>query len=301
MPCKTQSLIATAAVLLIFAIQSCGRSNSTDSLQKALEEYVNDKDANIGIAVIVEGKDTIEINGDRDFPMLSVYKFPIAVALGDYLRVGSKLLPDSITISTADLKPDTYSPMREKYGDGEAFQLPFYELMAYALQQSDNNASDILLKIMGGPESAMSALRRLGVENINIASTEEEMHANPQLCYANTATPLSMARLFESFDHGFDDMYTRKVKQLMETCATGESRLVKPLKDANAVIGHKTGTGFQLPNGRLMAINDAGYVHLPDGTSYSIAVFIENSGYDVPQTEELIARISEIVYTHISK
>lgn len=301
MPCKTQSLIATAAVLLIFAIQSCGRSTYTDSLQNALEEYVNDKDANIGIAVIVEGKDTIEVNGDMAFPMLSVYKFPIAVALGDYLRVGSTLLPDSITISQADLKPDTYSPMREKYGDCKEFQLPFYELMAYALQQSDNNASDILLRIMGGTDSAMSALKRLGVENINIVSTEEEMHANPQLCYDNTATPLAMARLLDSFDHDFDDPYTRKVKQLMETCATGESRLAKPLKDANAVIGHKTGTGFTLPDGRLMAINDAGYVHLPSGTSYSIAVFIENSGYDMPQTEEIIARISEIVYTHLSE
>ncbi|MDE6380897.1 MAG: hypothetical protein K2L11_10520 [Muribaculaceae bacterium] len=67
------------------------------------------------------------------------------------------------------------------------------------------------------------------------------------------------------------------------------------------LIGHKTGTGFTLPDGRLMGINDVGYVHLPNGRSYSIAVFIENSGYDMPQTEEIVAEISEIVYKHLSR
>lgn len=86
----------------------------------------------------------------------------------------------------------------------------------------------------------------------------------------------------------------------METCATGVNRLAKPLTGTGAIIGHKTGTGFTLPDGRLMAINDVGYVHLPNGRSYSIAVFIENSGYDMQQTEEIIAQISEIVYKYIN-
>ncbi len=86
----------------------------------------------------------------------------------------------------------------------------------------------------------------------------------------------------------------------MKTCEAGKNRLAMPLACTDAIIGHKTGTGFTLPDGRLMAINDVGYVHLPDGRSYSIAVFIENSGYDLPQTEAIIAEISKIVYHHLS-
>ncbi len=67
----------------------------------------------------------------------------------------------------------------------------------------------------------------------------------------------------------------------------------------NAVIGHKTGTAFKLPGGRIMAVNDAGYVHLPNGHRYSIAVFIENPGYDMEQTETLIAEISQIISPNI--
>ena len=292
-------IILIAIAFIIISTQSCGKTTPESSLQKELSEYVEDKDANIGIAVIIDRKDTVEVNGNRAFPMLSVYKFPIAVALGDYLRMSSELSPDTLTITPTDLKPDTYSPMREKYEGEDTIQLPLYDIMAYALQQSDNNASDILLKIMGGTENAMLALKRFGIDNVNIAYTEAEMYEDNRLCYENSSTPIAMARLLDSFDHNFNDLYTRNMKELMENCATGVNRLAKPLAATNAVIGHKTGTGFTLPDGRLMAINDAGYVHLPNGRSYSIAVFIENSGYDMEQTEDIIAKISEIVYQYI--
>lgn len=294
---RTFVIIISVGILLI--TQACAKHSLADSLQKELSEYVKDRDANIGIAVIVDRKDTIEVNGNRPFPMLSVYKFPIAVAVGDYLRVSNEILPDSILITREDLKPDTYSPMREKYEGQDTIQMSLYDIMAYALQQSDNNASDILLKLMGGAEKVMQSMKRLGIEDVNVVSTEAEMYENPDLCYANSSTPIVMAKLLDSFDHEFDDQYTRKVKQLMETCSTGANRLAKPLSGTDAIIGHKTGTGFTLPDGRLMAINDVGYVHLPDGRSYSIAVFIENSGYDMQQTEEIIAKISEIVYNNI--
>lgn len=287
-------------VIIIMTVQSCGKTKTISSLKKELSEYVESKDATIGIAVIIDRKDTIEVNGNCAFPMLSVYKFPIAVALGDYLRVSSELISNPIIITQSDLKPDTYSPMREKYEGKDTIQIPLYDIIAYALQQSDNNASDILLKIMGGTDNAMLALKRLGIENINVMSTEEDMYEDNQRCYDNTATPIAMARLLDNFDHDFDDRYTRQVKQLMETCATGVNRLARPLTDTNAIIGHKTGTGFTLPDGRLMAINDVGYVHLPNGRSYSIAVFIENSGYNMEQTEEIVAKISEIIYKHVN-
>ncbi len=238
---KITTLIAIAIIIII--VNSCGKpmSSSTSSLQKELSEYVEGKEANIGIAVIIDRKDTIEVNGRKAFPMLSVYKFPIAVALGDYLRVSSKLVSDPITITQHDLKPDTYSPMRDKYVVEDSIQIPLYNILAYALQQSDNNASDILLKIMGGTDNAMLALKRLGIEDINVVSTEEEMYEDNQRCYDNSSTPIAMARLLDSFDHEFDDLYTRNVKQLMETCTTGVNRLAKPLTVKDAIIGHKTG------------------------------------------------------------
>ncbi len=295
---RTFAIIFAVGILLI--TQACAKHSVADTLQKELNEYIKDKDATIGVAVIIDRMDTIEVNGNKPFPMLSVYKFPITVALGDYLRVSNEIFPDSIILTQEDLRPDTYSPMRDKYEGQDSIPMPLYEIMAYALQQSDNNASDILLKLMGGADNAMLSLKRLGNEDVNVVSTEAEMHHNPDLCYDNSTTPIAMAKLLDSFDHEFNDAYSQKVKQLMETCETGKNRLAMPLTCTDAIIGHKTGTGFPLSDGRLMAINDVGYVHLPDGRSYSIAVFIENSGYDIPHTEAIIAEISKIVYNHLS-
>lgn len=292
-------LILLAIALLTGMFQSCRKSETTDSLQNELIEYIKGKDATIGIAVIVDRKDTIMINGKKAFPMLSVYKFPIAVALGNYFHWSGKIIPDTISIEQSDLKPDTYSPMREKYEGDESFRLPLHEVLAFALQQSDNNASDILLKIMGGTGNAMQALKRLGIENVNIVSTEAEMYDNNELCNINSATPVDMAKMLCWFDRDLDDPYSTCIKQLMENCSTGMNRLPKPLYGTDAKFGHKTGTGFTLPNGRLMAVNDVGYVHLPNGKFYSIAVFIENSAYNMVQTEDIIAKISAIVFNHI--
>ncbi|MDE7375725.1 MAG: class A beta-lactamase-related serine hydrolase, partial [Muribaculaceae bacterium] len=166
---------------------------SAPDLREEIEDYIKDKDARIGVAVIIDGVDTVSVNGDKAFPMLSVYKFPIALALGDYGRFGAKLLPDSVAITSADLKADTYSPMRDKYGEIDTINVALSELLAYSLQQSDNNASDIILGLLPFVGYVNHYLSRCKIYGINVANTEDEMHANPALCYENASTPLAMA------------------------------------------------------------------------------------------------------------
>jgi len=292
-------------ILALTLLCGCSmRNNVYNDLQKSLTEFVDGKDADIGIAVIVDGADTVAVNGDKEFPMLSVYKFPIALALGEYYRQNDLSLGDSIAILPEDLHPDTYSPMTERILASsrmitDTLKKPTTELLAYMLQQSDNNASDIILKKVGGAEFVDKYLSELGITGIKVKNSEDEMHIDNSLCYANSATPIGIASLMDKFDREFNDSCSLEIKRLMETCETGGNRLAKPLIVTNAVIGHKTGTGFTLPDGRLMAVNDAGYVHLPNGHCYSIVVFIENSGYDIEATEALIAEISRIVFSNI--
>lgn len=293
-------ILTVALISVIPGLSSCKRASITHGLQDELTEFVKDKDATIGIAVIINGRDTVAVNADRPFPMLSVYKLPIVMALGEQMQIGNRTISDTITITASELQPDTYSPMLDLYAGMDTIQLSVLDIISYALQQSDNNASDIILNIIGGPERAMLALDRLGIMDINISITEAEMYDDRRLCYRNSATPIALARMLEQLVK-FDDDYSRRVREIIEDCRTGENRLAKPLAGTGAVIGHKTGTGFTLPDGRLMAINDAGYVKLPDGTTYTIAVLIENSGYDLPATEELIAEISSRVYHHITR
>lgn len=265
-------------------------------LQRELNGLVEGKDARIGIAVIIDDKDTIGINQCDTFPMLSVYKFPIALSWGKYCRMGGCDLDSKCRITRSDLLYNTYSPMLKNYSDIDTVMISFRELLAYSLQQSDNNASDIILKCQGGPQYVQRTIDSMGISGICVTSSEAEMYQDNALCYDNSATPLAMAELLNKFDNEFADSVSLGIKQLMESCETGADRLVSPLVHTNAVVGHKTGTGFTLPDGRLMAVNDVGYVHLPDGRKYTIVVFVSNSNYDMATTSGIIANISELVY-----
>lgn len=294
---KNSYFVATlvACVAFCFSIAGCRHDGGDGDLRSRLEKFVAGKEARTGIAVIVDGHDTIEVNGHCGFPMLSVYKFPIALAVGEQCRRNGYDLEESRVITGSEMLPDTYSPMRERYAGADSVRLTLRELLTYALQQSDNNASDILLSHLGGTGEVMRHLRDIGAAGINVVSTEAEMHADTALCRINSATPVAIAALFDRFAATGTDSISAAIKGIIETCATGTDRLAAPLEGTGAVIGHKTGTGFTMADGRLMAVNDAGYVLLPDGRRYSVAVFVENSRLGMEDTSALIAEISSII------
>lgn len=275
---------------------------SLERLKADIERYVDGKDARIGVAVIINGHDTVEVNGHKDFPMQSVYKFPQALAVADFCERTDLSLSDSISISECEIKENTWSPLRECYGVRN-LSLPLYEILEYSLQQSDNNACDILFRLIGGPETAYGYIKSIGFDNIMIVSTEAEMHSNPDMCSQNRTTPLDMARLFDFF-YGSGlckrNEQFKSVAEIMMHCTTGTDRLPAPFRNTKVILSHKTGTGDIDSQGRITAINDAGYIIISDRLRYAIAVFIADSGLDISSTEALIGDISAIVLRNLT-
>lgn len=142
----------------------------------------------------------------------------------------------------------------------------------------------------------------LGIRDCAITATEADMHADVARQRDNWTTPLAAARLLERFLT--DDILPASaqdfIKAAMIGCATGAERLARPLAGTGAILGHKTGTSDRDEDGRLMALNDAGFVLLPDGRHYAIAVFIKDSRASDAETEAMIAKISACVYRHIA-
>ena len=86
----------------------------------------------------------------------------------------------------------------------------------------------------------------------------------------------------------------------MLKCQTGQDRLVAPLLGKEVTIGHKTGTGDRNAKGQQVACNDIGFVLLPDGHAYSIAVFVKDSEENNQENSKIIADISRIVYEYVT-
>ncbi|MDE6048697.1 MAG: class A beta-lactamase-related serine hydrolase [Paramuribaculum sp.] len=272
---------------------------SADRLRDELKEYVENKDCRVGVAVIYDG-DTVEVNGNDDFPMLSVYKFPQAIAAGKVLDAVGITPDDTIEISASLMLPDTWSPLRDRYGIND-IRLPIGEVLGYSLVMSDNNACDILFEMTGGVDIANDIIKSLGYKDINLANTEAEMNADPNLCYDNSATPIALAALMSDFYNAIcgESDWMRTIKANLELCETGRMRIPAAAFADETLIGHKTGTGPKDKEGRIIAVNDVGYVEFASGDSYTIAVMVSQSPVSLEDTERVIGDISEMVRRNI--
>ena len=271
----------------------------TTALQRQIQDLIRDADATIGIAVLTSGGESFAVNDTIGFAMLSTFKFPLAMAVLHQLDERGTPLDTALLITKADLLPDTYSPLRDSCPEGN-FRLPVRRLIEYAITLSDNNACDILLRFIGGPAALQQYIRSIGIPGIAIAADEALMHRSPENVYLNHARPSSAALLIDRFLQGnlLSPAHQQFLKNTMIATSTGTDKL-RGMLPSSAVVGHKTGSSDRI-HGMKIADNDIGFVLLPDGTHYSITVFVMNSRESDTANAALIARLSKLVYDYYS-
>lgn len=271
----------------------------TDSLRAITTRYPGE----IGIALIC-GMDTVVVNNEDKYPLMSVFKLHQAIALCHSLEQKGRSIDTILHISRSDLNPDTWSPMLKDYKAGN-FALPVSQLLRYTLMQSDNNASNLLFERLENVAETDSFIATLIPRNsFRLTVTEAQMWSDHELCYQNHSSPLGAAilinRLFtdsiiESSDQEF-------IRAALRECKTGTDRIAAPLMGKDGVVvAHKTGSGFRNDAGVLSAHNDVAFVSLPDGRRYALAVFVKDFNGDEKTAARAIAEISAAVYSFIEK
>ena len=289
------------ATLLTICLLSIETALADNSLKQALRQTITNVKATVGIAVITDKGDTVTVNNEEHYPLMSVMKLHQALHVAHYLSEHGRGMDYKIKIEKANLKPDTYSPLRDHYPEGVTLSVG--ELLTYTLQQSDNNACDLLFKLTGGPRATDTYLRRhWQATQFAITATEEDMHRDTKLCQANYSTPLEAARLIHQLytKNAEADVNQQFVRQTLFDCQTGLQRIPAGITGQGVKTAHKTGTSDQDPSGRWAGINDVAYVQLPDGRGYSLAVFIKDSYENYEENERIIAHLSKIVFRFIA-
>ena len=84
-------------------------------LETQLKEAIKGKKAEIGIAVIIDGKDTITVNNDIHYPLMSVFKFHITLTVLKKMEQEGIPLTAVVTLGPSDIDTKTRSPMYKKY------------------------------------------------------------------------------------------------------------------------------------------------------------------------------------------
>lgn len=272
----------------------------TDTISKITSEYPGE----IGVAVIINNKDTVAINNRSVYPMMSVFKVHQTLALCNDFDSKGISLDTLIRINRDKLDPNTWSPMLKEHLESE-FTLPIRKLLDYTLTQSDNNVSNLMFKRLVDVAQTDSFIATvIPRSSFQIAYTEEEMSADHDKAYSNYTSPLGAAMLMNRLftDKIISDEKQDFIKNTLKECKTGTDRIAAPLLDKEGVvIAHKTGSGYINENGILTAHNDVAFIRLPNNEHYTLAVFVKDFKGNETQAAKVIARISETIYSLLQK
>ncbi|HEX5168197.1 MAG TPA: class A beta-lactamase, subclass A2 [Cyclobacteriaceae bacterium] len=269
-----------------------------DVLQHNIEQLLKTKKATVGVSILgLEDKTALSVNGTQHYPMQSVFKFHIALAILNEVDKGKLSLEKEILISKSDLAQNMYSPIRDAYPDG--IKLSIKEILRYTVSLSDNIGCDILLKQIGGPKVVNDYIHGLGVKDVSIQLNEAEMHQYWEAQFRNWSTPPAATGLLKIFASGkiLSKSSHDFLWKVMTETPTGRNRITGKLP-AGTTVTHKTGTSDTSEEGVMAAVNDIGIVTLPDGQHFAIAVFVSNSKESIEANEEIIADISKLAWDY---
>lgn len=302
-----------------------------ETLRAEIDRHAEALDLTIGVAALhLETGTAIDVNGDQSFPLASTYKVPMAAYALHLVESGTLALDQLVEVHQSDLVVS--SPITQLFPH-PGIQLSLLNLMEATLIRSDNTATDVLLRTIGGGEAVTRWLAEQGVDDLRVdrgtadlirdymGMTKPTEDVSMAVQYRNEAesfedlseddwqsryqalladprdqgTPKAMVELLQGIwqDAYLDAQYGSALREIMGRCLTGGARLSGMLPAQQLPLAHKTGTLGG-------TVNDVGVMQLPnDGGTVVVAVFTRGrSTLNVAAGERAIAEVGRTIYDY---
>jgi len=210
-------MLLCALLLLISVTSACARSKAPEpksdpvsprpdqqslqlqaELQKTIEQIAAAAKGHVGVAaVVLETNTAVSLNPQDHFPMQSVYKLPISMAVMQQVDAGKLKLEQRVPVTKNDfIGRNARSPIRDQNPKG--VELTLGELIRFAIAESDGTASDVLMRVAGGPAAIQTFLTQLGITDMVVLNSEKQMVQDFQLQFKNWATPEAAVALLRA-------------------------------------------------------------------------------------------------------
>ena len=265
-------------------------------LEKQFAEIAKEAKGKVGIAaVVLETGENASLNGGERFPMQSVYKLPIAMTILKQVDQGKLSMNQEVEITKEDfVSPGQRSLIRDNNPNGTKMKL--WQVVEAAVSESDGTASDVLLRVAGGPGEVQKYVGELGITDMSIKNTEKEFAKDAKVQYDNSSTPLAAVALLTELKEARSIPVEKisLIRDFMNESPTGPNRL-RGLLPENTYVAHKTGTSGT-DSGVTAATNDIGIILLPNGKYMAVAVFVSDSPVDEKTRDAVIAKIAKAAW-----
>jgi beta-lactamase class A len=316
-------------LLLLLLLNTTVSAAEPHQARDEIERHAASLDLMVGVsAVHLETGVRIELNESRHFPLASTYKVPMAAYALHLATQGTLALDQLIEVSQQDLVIS--SPITRLFPH-PGIQLSLLNLLEATLIRSDNTATDVLLRTIGGGQAVTAWLQQKGIDGLRVdrptadlirdymgmpssgngismaqqyqaLSFESFEAADWRQAYQrllddprDQGTPRAMTRLLEGIwrDTLLTEPHGETLRTIMARCLTGSTRLSGRMPDQQLPLAHKTGTLGG-------TVNDVGVMLLPDGRgTVVVSVFSRGaSALDVEKGERLISEVGRTVYDY---
>lgn len=301
-----------------------------DGLAEAVAAQAREAGGTVGVhALHLPSGRAFSMEAETRFPMASVYKLPIALAVLGAVDDGRISLDEPLAVEEGDFRRGMGVPARERFRAGGSVRLE--EALRLMVSESDNTATDLLLRRIGGPAAVRTKLASLGLSGVRVDRTEIRMAADGEgvtdlpageRCTPeeyerrraavseearreaarrflsdprDTATPAGTTALLARLVAGelLSAPSTARLLGWMRDSPTG-TRRIRAGAPAGSVVHDKTGTHWS-------GANDVGVVELPDRAGrLLLAVFVKGSDRKLAEQEDAIAGITRLLATRLT-
>jgi beta-lactamase class A len=292
-----------ACLLAVTVALSAGASAQTppppapiDRLRASIERITDDVNATWGIYVkSLETGEEIALGADRQMDTMSVIKIPLMVEVFEQIKAGKFRLEDKYTLAKEDVLPGT--GVMRSLDPGDTFTVK--DLLTLMVIVSDNTATDVLYRMVGGPEVVTRRMQSLGLKQtvapaparawfdaLQAAPSAAQFHREAKHPYG-LSSPREIGQLLEMMERG--TLVDKPSSDLMLQMMRGQiyrTRIPRYLSGFR--IPHKTGDFLPYIG------NDVGVLEAPDNRIV-ISIFTANHFGSGERLEEAIGRIAEQV------
>jgi beta-lactamase class A len=297
-------VLAIPACIVLVAAASAqtaapARPLSLQKLDASIARVTASVNASWGIYVkSLETGEELTIDADKQMDTMSVIKIPLMAEVFQQIKDGRLSLADKYTLAKDDMLPGT--GVMRSLDAGDTFTIR--DLLTLMIIVSDNTATDVLYRLVGGPEAVNTRMRALGLKQtvapanartwfdaLAAMRNAERFHREARHPYG-LSTPREIGQLLEMMERG--TLVDKASSDLMLEMMRGQlyrTRIPRYLSGYR--IPHKTGDFLPYIG------NDVGVLEAPGapGQRIVISIFTANHFGAGERLEEAIGRVAEQV------
>ena len=267
-----------------------------DRLKASAERIAKGANATWGIYVrCLETGEEIALNADQQMDTMSVIKIPLMAEVFEQIKASKFKLTDKYTLTSEDIRPGTGTLRSMDPGA----VMTVKDLITYMIIVSDNTATDVLYRMVGGPEAVTKQMEVYGLKvtrapwpaakwfaDLRAASSADEFHRQAKTPFG-LSSPREIGILLERMEKG--TLVDAESSKLMLQIMRGQlyrTRIPRFLSGWR--IPHQTGDFLPYIG------NDVGVLEAP-GRTVILSVFTANHFGSGEALEDAIGRVAEQV------